>query len=173
MKFLAQLTLLLSLSLTSQTHASPANCASLPANAAAWWRAENNSRDSVDTHHGTLLNGAGFADGRVGRAFAFDASQQSAVQIPTPAELTNPTAITLEAWVYPTSFPNAAPSVFRKASNDMGAPQFLLAVGDGATPGLPHFNPGVAGAAPTGATPLPLNTWTHLAGSYDQGLRMS
>jgi len=37
----------------------------------SWWRAENNAVDSVGTNSGTLVNGAGFAQGVAGQAFAF------------------------------------------------------------------------------------------------------
>lgn len=142
-------------------------CSPASPNTISSWRGENNAQDGFGSNHGTALNGAGFADGMVGRAFHFDAAQQSAVRIPAPAALDNPTAITLEAWVFPTSFPNGAPSVVRKNMDGTGNPQFLLAVGNGLTPGLPHFNSGVPGAGPTGSTPIPLNAWTHLAGTYD------
>ena len=38
----------------------------------SWYRAEDNPTDAADSNHGTLLNGAGFAAGQVGRAFSFD-----------------------------------------------------------------------------------------------------
>ena len=38
----------------------------------AWWRAENNAQDFAGTNHGVLRNGAGFAAGQVGQAFALD-----------------------------------------------------------------------------------------------------
>src|SRR5580765_449143 len=48
-----------------------ADCATMPAGAVAWWRAENNALDSLGSHHGTLQNGATFATGEVGQAFSF------------------------------------------------------------------------------------------------------
>lgn len=144
-----------------------ATCEPVPSGAVAWWRGENTARDSLGGHHATAVNGATHADGYAGRGFYFNAAANMAFQVPAPSALESPSAITVEAWVRPRSFPNGAPSVLRKNEDALGSPQFLLAVGDGSSPGLPHFNPGVAGASATGATELPLNAWTHLAGTYD------
>ena len=38
----------------------------------AHWEAEGNADDSIGDNHGTLMNGASFAPGRIGRAFGFD-----------------------------------------------------------------------------------------------------
>ncbi|HJT81552.1 MAG TPA: LamG-like jellyroll fold domain-containing protein, partial [Chthoniobacterales bacterium] len=62
----------------------------------SWWRAENNANDAIGTNHGTLTNGATFAAGRVGQAFALDGGNDY-VNIPDSASL-QPTSITLEGW---------------------------------------------------------------------------
>src|SRR5882672_5018783 len=49
-----------------------ADCVPAPDGVVAWWRAEGNALDSVATNHGTLVNGAAFAQGQVGQAFSFD-----------------------------------------------------------------------------------------------------
>jgi PKD repeat protein len=38
----------------------------------SWWKAENNAYDSVGGNHGTAMNGATYATGKVGQAFSFD-----------------------------------------------------------------------------------------------------
>jgi hypothetical protein len=38
----------------------------------AWWKAENNAYDSVGGNHGTDMNGATYAAGKVNQAFSFD-----------------------------------------------------------------------------------------------------
>jgi hypothetical protein len=43
-----------------------------PSGMIAWWSGDGNALDLAGTNHGTLMNGAGFADGMVGEAFVFD-----------------------------------------------------------------------------------------------------
>jgi hypothetical protein len=68
-----------------------------PAGLVGWWRAENDAQDSAGTNHGVLRNGAGFAAGRVGQAFALDGTDDC-VEIPDAPAL-RPDSVTLEAWV--------------------------------------------------------------------------
>lgn len=77
------------------------------------------------------------------------------------------TAITLEAWVYPTSFqPNIwQGNVINK--NDVSQTGYMLRVGG---TGQINFNFGSFGAwneLNTGANVVSLNTWQHIAGTYD------
>ncbi len=48
------------------------SCTPPPSDLVAWWRAEDNAFDSFDGNHGTMTNGATFANGKIGRAFSFD-----------------------------------------------------------------------------------------------------
>ena len=58
------------------------------------------------------MNGTTFASGvGGGQAFHFDASQNQGVQIPDNPSLDPTNAITLEAWVKPSSYPNTAPTM--------------------------------------------------------------
>ena len=143
-----------------------ADCVPAPSGLISWWRAEGTTNDSAGNHPGTLVGGAGFASGHVGQAFSFNASSDTGVIVPSASAL-NPTgAITIEAWVRPTSFPNVAPTVVRKDVNAIGTTQYSLLVGSGATAGVAHMNIGGAGTA-TGGSIL-TNAWTHLAGTYDR-----
>lgn len=77
------------------------------------------------------------------------------------------TAITMEAWVYPTSFqPNIwQGNVINK--NDISQSGYMLRVGG---TGQVNFNYGSFGAwneLNTGINVLSLNTWQHIAGTYD------
>jgi hypothetical protein len=69
-----------------------------PPGMVAWWSGDGNALDLVGGNNGTLMNGAGFADGMVGEAFVFDGVDDY-VQIPD-AELwvfgTND--FTIELW---------------------------------------------------------------------------
>jgi hypothetical protein len=68
-----------------------------PAGLVGWWRAEGNAQDAAGTNHGTLRNGAGFATGKVGRAFSLDGTDDSIEISDAPA--LRPASLTLEAWV--------------------------------------------------------------------------
>jgi len=62
----------------------------------SWWRGEDNALDSEGANNGTLVNGAGFAPGKVGLAFALNGVNQF-VQMADSASL-EPTNFTLACW---------------------------------------------------------------------------
>ena len=47
----------------------------------AWWKADGNALDSAGTNNGTLLEGAGYAAGRIGQAFSFNGTT-ACVRVP-------------------------------------------------------------------------------------------
>lgn len=143
-----------------------ADCVPSPSGLVAWWRAEGDASDSAGNNAGTPVGGVTFASGHVGQAFSFNASSDTGVIVP-PASPLNPTeAITIEAWVRPSSFPNGAPAIVRKDQNAVGTTQYSLSVGNGVTTGIAVMNIGGAGTATGGS--VPTNVWTHLAGTYDR-----
>jgi chitodextrinase len=106
---------------------------------------------------GTIQNATWTTAGRYGKALVFDGS--SRVDIPDSASLRLTTAMTLEAWVNPTSVTRAWRDVIYKGNDNY----FLEAT---------STNGGAPGAGGTfgevyGAAPLPANEWTHLAVTYD------
>ncbi len=130
----------------------------------AWWRGEGDGRDVTGNHHGTPENGLAFADGVVGRAFELDASSSTCLRVPNHPSL-NCTNITLAAWVKPFSYPTLGCAILRKQAG--ASAQYLLQLGTGNNAGLPTFNCGISGTQPRGSTPLPLNQWSHVVGTYD------
>ncbi len=82
--------------------ASSADCAPPPSGIISWWQAEGNARDLAGTNNGVLVSGATFAPGKVGQAFSFD-GVRSHVQVPDNPNLRFTDAMTMEAWLYPTS----------------------------------------------------------------------
>jgi hypothetical protein len=75
-----------------------------PPGLVALWAAEGDANDSVGNNNGTLLNGAGFGDGKVGQAFLFD-TPDAGVKIPaSPAlDVGQGGGLTIEGWINPSS----------------------------------------------------------------------
>ncbi len=142
----------------------PPPCVAPPADMEAWYAAENNANDimGVPPHNGSF-NGS-YAAGKVGQSFSFDGVDDT-VEIPDAPEL-NPTAeISLDAWVYVTGGQGQHRDIISK-DGEASDRQFLLTASDvnkyrahiGVPSGLEYVD---------GSTTVQLNTWTHLAMTYD------
>ena len=86
-------------------------CASPSPGMVAWWRAEGDANDAVNGNSGALFNGATFAPGEVGQAFAFNGTN-SYIEVPDSPVLRLTNELTIEFWVKrlqldPPSFPYA------------------------------------------------------------------
>ncbi len=134
-----------------------------PSGMVSWWPGDSHPNDIIDGNDGTLQGGATYAPGMVGQAFSFDASLNSGVTVPSSANLNPTEAITIDAWVNPSSFPNSTPTVVRKSHPTSLTPRYLLAVTD---TGQAHCN--IGGFAGPVAGVVPLNEWTHIACTYDR-----
>jgi len=75
----------------------PPPCAPAPTGLVSWWRAENNSVDSVDSNNGTVAGNTSFVLGRFGQGFRFDGNGD-AIRLgnPTNLHLQN---FTFEGWI--------------------------------------------------------------------------
>ena len=98
--------------------------------------------------------------GRFGKALSFNGSS-SLVTVNDSASLDMTSAITLEAWVNPSSTATAWRDILYKATDTW----FLM----GSTPqaGAPDFGGTFASTNVYGTGTVPVNTWTHLAATYD------
>ena len=139
-----------------------------PAGMVSWWPGDDHPNDAVDSNDGTLQGGATYAPGMVGPAFSFDASLNTGVIVPATPSLNMTEAISIDAWVYPTSFPNTGNTVVRKDRfvTETGAlVQYSLSVTDqGQASCNINSNPA---ASVSGGTVL-LDNWTHVACTYDR-----
>src|SRR5439155_6380986 len=70
-----------------------------PTNAVSWWKAEGNANDALDSNNGTLVNGATFAAGKVGQAFALSGASQYVDVGNAPNLQVSAGNFTAEAWV--------------------------------------------------------------------------
>ena len=112
-------------------------------------------------NHGSAVNAARVA-GKYGNALSFNGSN-SRVDVPNSPSLQLTTAVTLEAWVRPTSSSSAWRDVVFKGDDNY----YLMSTsGNGALPAAG----GIINGAHTeafGPSVLPVNTWSHLALTYD------
>ena len=122
---------------------------------------------SGNNNTGTLDSGVTWTtQGRFGSALVFNGG--SAVTIPATTSLNLTTAMTLEAWVYPTVTPTTWSTVLMK--EQPGALVYSLYAGSSANRPYVYFNTASDSSGERGTigpNALPLNAWSHLAGTYD------
>ncbi len=76
----------------------PLPCTPPPAGMVAWWSGDNTASDRVGANHGTLKNGATYADGMVRTAFSLDGGDDY-VEVPdSPAWAFGANAFTIDLW---------------------------------------------------------------------------
>jgi Putative metal-binding motif len=135
---------------------SQSQCPNPSPNAISWWPAEGNSIDLLGTNNGIPVNSPSYVPGKVGLAFESNGTQQDAIRIPNSSSINLTNTITMEAWIYPYSFPNPHTSIFRKNAYAVGQVQYILAVG----PDVSGANFGPAIGVINTPCPIPLNQWT-------------
>ncbi len=120
-------------------------------------------------NHGTIAGATWVDAGRFGKALSFDGVNDW-VTIPDANSLDLTAGMTLEAWVKPTAINGWETVLLKESASDLA--YALYADNNGNDNGGPHV-PGVwirqaSGTSfATGPAQLPLNTWTHLAATYD------
>ncbi|WP_084285447.1 LamG-like jellyroll fold domain-containing protein [Solirubrobacter soli] len=115
-------------------------------------------------HTGTITGATRTTTGKTGGALSFNGTSNS-VSVPDANDLDLTTGMTLEAWVNPTNNTGWRTAVMKEKTGDL---TYALYAGGSTTP-LSTITtsagygeaPGPAGSAPA------VNTWTHLAGTYD------
>jgi hypothetical protein len=145
------------------------NTVPLPSGAISWWPGGGDADDAITNNHGTLYNGATFSSGKVGQGFDLDGVNDH-VRIPDDAALRMTSALTIEAWINPSTrgtydevvskwdvVVGSNQKSFTTAISPSG--QFYLALSPAGT------DSGVTWVQNWGA--VPTNEWTHVAGTYD------
>ena len=143
-------------------------CTTAPSGLVGWWRAEGNAFDEIGGNTGANVNGTGFSQGEVGRAFDFNGIDQL-IRIPDAPALNPPTALTLEAWVFIRVFSHESVAIIGKDDPYSPLRQYMIGMGNKTghwafrahigTPGN-YFNF-------DGQTALSNYTWYHVAMTYD------
>lgn len=118
------------------------------------------SDSSGNAHTGTISGATWTTSGKYGNALLFDGVNDF-VSSPDANDLDFTTGMTLEAWVYPTSTLTSPAGIIVKEHC-----YFLYA---NLYNNLPQggFSDGVVNFLATGTSTLAVNTWTHLAVTYD------
>jgi hypothetical protein len=138
-------------------------CVPAPSGLVSWWPGDGNARDIVDGNDGTLQAGVSFAPGKVKRAFSFNGGTY--VEVPDAPSLNPSSQITIDAWVSEAEFGVGHSLLVSKFTPSVGG-QWWLTVSDtqrfrahiGVESGLAYFD---------GNTVVKLNTWYHVAMTYD------
>jgi PKD repeat protein len=118
---------------------------------------------SGNANNGTISGATRVAAGRFGRALKFN-GKSDWVTVDHSASLNLTKGMTLEAWVYPTASTTSATILMKEASGNATYRIYSNFLGKG-----PASIINVGGAAKTlsGGPTLPVNTWSHVASTYD------
>jgi hypothetical protein len=119
---------------------------------------------SGNSNTGSVSGATWSAQGKFGNALSFDGGS-NVVNVNDSSSLWLSNGMTLEAWVYPVNALAGWKSILRKEGDAF----FLYASSDqGNVPAVGGKFGSVAGyQIAFGTSPLPSNTWTHLAATYD------
>ncbi len=138
-------------------------CTPPPSDMVSWWRAENNPNDTQDGNDGTLQGNATFAAGKVGQSFSFDGDGDF-VNVPLSTNLNIQNAITIDAWVKPSTITD----IKVIAGKPFGYQIILLADGKARF----AFPIGGPFSSVDSTSAIPINTFTHVAATYDSSTGM-
>jgi hypothetical protein len=123
--------------------------------------------DSGNGHSGTVSNATWSTTGKYGGALAFNGTN-SWVTVADAAALDLTTGMTIEAWVNPTSLTGWRSILLKERAGGLAYSLYATNPDLGSTPPATFINLGTASDTnSSGTQALPLNTWTHLAGTYD------
>ncbi len=136
-------------------------CTEPPADMVAWWPGEGTLADIQGDNHGFLVGSITFPEGLVNRAFSFDGSGYVSIGNDPDLRFTG-NAVSVDAWIFPTLDGQTGIIAGKTASsfNDyvmlLNGGNLLVGV---KTDSVETF----VGSA----TPVALNTWSHVAMTYD------
>jgi hypothetical protein len=118
---------------------------------------------SGNANTATIAGAAWNVSGRFGRALSFD-GVSDLVTIPDASSLDLTTGMTLEAWLNPSALSGWRSALLKEAS---GGLSYSLYAHDDAPRPAATVNTGGIDQSTAGTVALALNTWTHLAATYD------
>lgn len=120
---------------------------------------------TVNGNDGTAFDSVGFAPGLFGQAASFDGTNDH-IEVPPSASLNLSAAMTLSAWINPTTIPNGnAGVIFKGDLSGQGPYDMFIGWSHGDTNASVMINDASVIASQPNATAL--GTWQHLASTYD------
>ena len=120
--------------------------------------------DASGNNNAGTLTGATWAAGKTGTALSFNGTSAYAT-VPDAGLLDLTNAMTLEAWVYPITLGAGWRTIVLK--EQPGQLTYAMYANTDANAPSGDISTSAGDAAVAGAAQLPLNTWTHLAATYD------
>jgi hypothetical protein len=148
---------------------SPAHCGCLPApdGLISWWPGDGAFTDARGANNGADGGGVTFAPGAVGNGFSLNGAANSYVLVPNAASLQPGAALTIEAWIDPTSV--VAERIVDKITAGSNNGYYLDISPNAAVVPVPllRFGVGTSAILSPATTPLPIAKFTHVAGVYD------
>ena len=128
---------------------------------------ENQGATAADStgnaNHGSISGATWTSSGRFGSALAFDGADDIVtVNDANTLDLTN--ALTLEAWVYPTTLSGWRTALMKEGPGGLA---YALYAHDNQPRPAGYVNVGGSDRAAVGTTALPLDAWSHIATTYD------
>ncbi|HLX69362.1 MAG TPA: LamG-like jellyroll fold domain-containing protein, partial [Verrucomicrobiae bacterium] len=146
----------------------PPSCTPAPSGITAWWRAEDNTIDSVNGNNGVFIGTASYAPGEVGQAFNFNGS--SYVQMPDNPTLHFTNGMSVEAWINLNHYTgNNTDILVKYDALAFRANSYALSI-EGASTHRAYFtvvDTNFNGNQLFSSVAIPTNQWVHIAGTYD------
>ena len=162
--------LLLGTSLTAEPFLAHAQtCTPTPPNLVAWFPGDGNAHDiSGQNNFGVEGTGTAYAAGKVGPAFQFNGTVASVVTISDSQSLRPLNAITIDAWINPSSASTGFEGVLFKGSTGSagGQPYSLFVSGPSHQIVVRIGNDSTFEAVGSNAG-IPTGVYTHVAATYD------
>jgi hypothetical protein len=142
-------------------------CVQPPSNMISWWPGDGNADDIQDGNNGMLQGGATFMPGKVEQAFSFDGGDDF-VNVPYNSNLDLTQALTIDAWVNPTVIAGRNRGIVEKTVGGGVNTQYSLFLDSGGGMVFRLIKvPGVDHRTISSDSVIPLNTWTHVAATWD------
>jgi len=148
--------------------AAPASaaCVPPPPGLVSWWPGDGNAKDIADGNDGTPLNGASFAPGLVGQAFAFDGFNARVDVASSLNLMAFPNGLTIDAWVNPSRPPGQfLGGIVTKWAQSVSGDAYAIWL----TNSLQLFGGIGTGVSDSGFPGgfVPVDQWSHVAMTYD------